>query len=328
MTGDADVTRAVRSWLEDGRTTLPDRVLDAVLDQLPATPQQRSRWPGRVVRDAKPFAGLSVAAAALIVVVLAGVAVRPGATGVVAPGTSPTPSASSTPSPVASPSARLLPRFGALDAGTYVIPAGSLTPARLTLTVPPGWATDDGFITKGPPRPGSQDRGSFFNERVLLTTWRVTHVYSDVCRDRVLISAGTTADSIVAALASQTGRTVTGPTSTTLGDVAAQRLVMTLPMDIDPAGCDGGIIRFWPDPGPDENGGLCCSAPGSTDVVYVVDARTIQPLVVVARHQLDTTAADLAELNAVVSSIEVDVASATPPPEATFEPTPPPVPAP
>ena len=328
MTTDADVTRVVRSWLEDGRTALPDRVLDAVLDQLPATPQQRGWWPARVFRDANALARLWVAAAAVVAVVLVGVAVLPGPSGVVAPGTSPTPSASPTPSPAASPSARPLPRSGALDAGTYAIPAGSLSPVGLTLTLPPGWATDDGFITKGPPRPGSQDPGSFFNERVLLTTWRVTHIYSNVCRDRVLISAGTTADSIVAALVSQAGRTVAGPTATTLGDVAAKRLEMILPIDIDPASCDDGMIRFWPDPGPDESGGLCCSAPGSTDVVYVVGAGSTQPLVVVARHQLDTTSADLAELNAVVASIEVDAPPATPPPEATFEPTPTPPPAP
>ena len=38
MSTDRDVTRIVRSWLEEGVTALPDRVLDAVLDQLPATP--------------------------------------------------------------------------------------------------------------------------------------------------------------------------------------------------------------------------------------------------------------------------------------------------
>jgi hypothetical protein len=34
---DRDTTRIVRSWLEVGATSLPDRVLDGVLDQLPAT---------------------------------------------------------------------------------------------------------------------------------------------------------------------------------------------------------------------------------------------------------------------------------------------------
>ena len=43
MSTDRDTTRIVRSWLEEGRTTLPDWVRDDVLDRLPATPQRRSR---------------------------------------------------------------------------------------------------------------------------------------------------------------------------------------------------------------------------------------------------------------------------------------------
>ena len=47
MSTDRDTTRIVRSWLEEGVTALPDRVLDTVLDQVPATPQRRSWWPAR-----------------------------------------------------------------------------------------------------------------------------------------------------------------------------------------------------------------------------------------------------------------------------------------
>ena len=38
MSPDRDTTRIVRSWLEEGVTALPDRVLDAVLDQAPRDP--------------------------------------------------------------------------------------------------------------------------------------------------------------------------------------------------------------------------------------------------------------------------------------------------
>ena len=44
MTSDLDTARIVRSWLDEGVTQLPDRVLDAVLDQLPATHQRRVTW--------------------------------------------------------------------------------------------------------------------------------------------------------------------------------------------------------------------------------------------------------------------------------------------
>ena len=35
MSTDRETTRILRSWLEEGVTALPDRVLDAVLDQVP-----------------------------------------------------------------------------------------------------------------------------------------------------------------------------------------------------------------------------------------------------------------------------------------------------
>jgi hypothetical protein len=47
MSTDRDVTGIVRSWLDEGVTALPDRVLDAVLDRIPATPQRRAWWPVR-----------------------------------------------------------------------------------------------------------------------------------------------------------------------------------------------------------------------------------------------------------------------------------------
>ena len=51
MSTDRDTTRIVRSWLEEGVTALPDRVLDAVLDQVPATSQRRPWWPARRFRE-------------------------------------------------------------------------------------------------------------------------------------------------------------------------------------------------------------------------------------------------------------------------------------
>ena len=44
MSSDRETARIVRSWLDEGVTQLPDRVLDAVLDQLPAIHQRRATW--------------------------------------------------------------------------------------------------------------------------------------------------------------------------------------------------------------------------------------------------------------------------------------------
>ena len=65
MNADRDVTRIVRSWLEEGVDVLPDRVLDRVFDQLPATPQRRSWWPVRRFASMNTPIRYAIAAAAM-----------------------------------------------------------------------------------------------------------------------------------------------------------------------------------------------------------------------------------------------------------------------
>ena len=77
--------------------------------------------------------------------------------------------------------------------------------------------------------------------------------------------------------------------------------------------CDGGILRFWPDPGPDTSRGMCCSRAGSTDVVYIVDVDG-ERLPVIARHMLDSSEQALAELDEIVSSIQIDPPAPRPSP--------------
>ena len=79
MHTDRDTTRIVRSWLEEGATALPDRVLDAVLDQVPATPQRRSLWPPRRSTDMNNTLKVALGAAAVLVVAV--VALVPGVVG-------------------------------------------------------------------------------------------------------------------------------------------------------------------------------------------------------------------------------------------------------
>lgn len=66
---DRDTTRIVRSWLEDGSTAMPDRVLDAVLADLPSTAQRRSRWPLWRFPDMKPIIMIAGTAGAVILAV-------------------------------------------------------------------------------------------------------------------------------------------------------------------------------------------------------------------------------------------------------------------
>ena len=99
MSTDRDTTRIVRSWLEEGVTALPDRVLDAVLDQVPATSQHRPWWPARTFREMNQALRLAIAAAAIMVVAIVGINLMPGSGVVGGPAPSPSPSPSPTPTP-------------------------------------------------------------------------------------------------------------------------------------------------------------------------------------------------------------------------------------
>jgi hypothetical protein len=97
MSTDRETTRVVRSWLDEGVTSLPDRVLDAVLDQVPTTPQRRSWWPARRIDQMNTYAKLIATAAAVLVVAVVGYQFLPGRSGPGGQTTAPSP----TPAPLA-----------------------------------------------------------------------------------------------------------------------------------------------------------------------------------------------------------------------------------
>jgi hypothetical protein len=92
MNADRETTRVVRSWLEEGVTVLPDRVLDAVLEQVPTTPQRRSWWPAWRFSDMNTYVKFAIAAAAVLVVAVVGYNFLPARGGVGGPAATPSPS--------------------------------------------------------------------------------------------------------------------------------------------------------------------------------------------------------------------------------------------
>ena len=109
-----------------------------------------------------------------------------------------------------------LPSTGSLDPGTYFIPEGPLSPGRFTFTVPAGWATDGGWVTKNlddePLLPNS------VTNNVLLVTYFVTHVYMDICNwEGTMVDVGTTVVELTRALLAQEGRISSGATDRRAG---------------------------------------------------------------------------------------------------------------
>ena len=100
MRSEHESTRVVRSWLENGSTALPDRVLDAVLSELPSTPQRRPLWSLRRNQNMSLFLKLAAGVAVIAVAVIVGISFLPGGTSVGAPAATPV----STPTPSPTPS--------------------------------------------------------------------------------------------------------------------------------------------------------------------------------------------------------------------------------
>jgi hypothetical protein len=135
MTDDRSLERAARSWLELGPTQAPDRPVEAALALIEHTAQERA-WP-------RPFDGMrwrlggrSVAAVAVLAVVLV------GGLAILRPDPGPGPAISPSPSPSASsgPSTSPPPAASASEAAPPVLTATFRSPRNgFSLTYPGDW---------------------------------------------------------------------------------------------------------------------------------------------------------------------------------------------
>ena len=330
MSTDRDVTRVVRSWLEEGVTALPDRVLDAVLDQLPATPQRRVLWPARRFFAMHTTSRIAAVAGALAVVAVVALIAFPRASG---PGQAPSSSAPSTgpiasplaavpgtsanaasPTPSPSPSPARFPD-GPLGAGTYTTqpfagtpPGGGLCTGqagcieagpeddsiRITLTVPDGWTGFGGLVPTvelySPPGGAT------------LIFMRGGWLLSEPCGGKPDIPTGTTVDEFVTALVDHPKLDVTRPVDVTLGGYTGKYLELLAPANTttdelgpDPSGCNYYFV--W-------EPGIYAQGPNAKWRIWVLDVDGVR-VVVRADSFPGTTAKVQAQLQGIVDSIKI-----------------------
>jgi hypothetical protein len=292
MSTDRDVTRIVRSWLEEGVTALPDRVLDAVLDQVPATRQRRAWWPARRLPQMKASFKILIAAAAVIVIALIGMTLIPRSGGVGGP---PTATAAPTPSPTPAPT---LPASGELAPGTYRSNFGA--GPFITFTLPAGWSSDPNVVGK----PGADPPNG-----MVINTWlNVATVYTDPCHWRTTaVTVGPRVDNLVAALVAQKRDSTVTPTDVTIDGFQGKEIDLMVPLTVKFDGsstaslCDGGQYKAWTlaDGGDRYNQGA-----GQHDLLDILDVNG-QTLVIKRSFYPANTAADLAELQAIFESIKI-----------------------
>lgn len=312
MSTDRDVTRIVRSWLNEDRHEDAHRVLNTVLAEIETTPRRRSFWSAWRFPIMNNALRVGLAAAAVMIIAVIAIQFLPGSnTG--GPGPVDTPQPTFSPASSAS-SVPPLPD-GLLEPGTYSVRPQDIDAPRVVLTVPAGWHGGGFGVSKG----GSID----LPDGAGIILWGGEfNVYGDPCQwVDTLPSPGTgpTVDDLVAGLSAQALRSATAPTDIMVDGFVGKAIELTVPDDIafDPADgfvdCDQSEFRSWIS----SDGGSfrLHQGPGQHDQLWIVDAggkgataRAVccTRVIIDATFYSGTSSADMAEIQAILDSIHFE----------------------
>lgn len=257
MSTDRDTTRIVRSWLDEGVTALPDRVLDAVLDQVPATPQRRATWwPVRRRPFMNTYLRLGAVAAGLLIAVVVGAQLLGAGPNVSNPGptTTPQPTPTLEPTPTPEPTPVVLLEGDESTGGRYEISLPH-APLDAVMTLEAGWTSGGWYVNTG------QAAVAFFSPE---------NVNTDACDQPGTLPSpaiGPSVDDFLSALDAQQNSEMTAPDDVTIDGVVAKQFELRPSAD---APCD--VARWWTEP--------CCGDPAyrgsdvgdeNADTVWVLE---------------------------------------------------------
>ena len=311
MSTERNTARTVRSWLQVDEHESADRVLDNVFALLDATPQRRSWWPARRIADMNSMLKVGIAAAAIVVVAVAGVAIfnresPPGL--IVTPTPSPSPSLeTAVPSPSASTQPE--PTLQALDS----VPVGPVAVGRHAVSqdgvrfsfeiATRGWTSNAGAFPEGANLLlgiRGQPNAAWF------LTWGIDGVYADPCNGEPAPVAGPTAADLAADVAGMPGiELVEGPTDVTVGGQPAKHLVIRIPRDIP---CPADAFRLWYVDAACDGDDPCSrwvSAPQETHHIWIVDADGGR-VWIEAETYINPTPGTVERVQAIIDSIEFE----------------------
>jgi hypothetical protein len=272
MKTDRETTRAVRSWLEEGSTRLPDRVLDEVLDRVPAVRQRRARWRIRNFQVTRSL--LPVVVAAVVIFAVLGVTTVSPRLNVAGPAQPATP--------------RALPAYPAdLAPGTYVI--DDPFPVRATIEVPDGWESCIWGPHELGPCASSYGRG--------VALYIVDNVVADPCdpsRAQLDPPVGPSVDDLVAAISALPGFDATEPIAINVDGFSGQQFELTAPAS---PGCN---LATWSTK--ERVNGM---SPSEVNLIRIVDVDGVRVLIAAAYQPATTTPQQLDELRQVMDSIRI-----------------------
>ncbi len=282
-----DFDRTARLWLEDGPTDMPDRALQAALDEIHVTQQRRAWWPARRFPSMSNGIRLAAVVAAVLVIAFVGInLISPKNGGIGGPAPTPTP----TPTPRAMTVGTPAP----LEPGIYVTADPFLS--RVTFTMPAGWVGN-----MGGPYAVYLDRTSGLGSVAFLV---FNKVYADPCHyDKGVLDPppGPSVDDLATALASMPGVDATTPTDVTVAGYRGKQLTLTAPASF--VGCTlapGENFRVWELP----LGATNDMTPGQRDRIWILDVGG-QRLVIDAPEIPGETPEAQAEVEGILNSIRM-----------------------
>jgi hypothetical protein len=308
----------VESWLRADEHVSADRILDDVLDQVDRTPQRRPPLPVRRYRAMSNIARIAIAAAAVVAIAVVGVNLLEG-NGVGPGGAPPSPvGETGTAAPTTAPSVEAtgpLPSIPELGGGTYspgpastyVVDRSALPDLlanRITFGVPPDWRDLAG-------------KGVTRND-VSLTFQMLESIYLDPCnwstggfadppfmRGLDLLAEGLYYE--WGAWADEFHPTLPRgpePTVVRVDGRGARYVEFQVPDDLDMSACDDGEYRLWIDK---EGGIRSARGAGELNRIWIIPLGTGNSLVVIDASSMPASSADdLAELDAILGSIQVE----------------------
>jgi len=287
MSTENDVARSLRSWLREERHEDADRVLDAVFDQVPATPQRRSLWLARRIPIMSSSIRIAVAAAVVVVVAFVGYRLIAGPS---VGDQSPSPSASVAPSTAAGPNVLPLGSDQPLSAGTYTL--GEAFPVGITFELPEGWEScSSGLLEMGACK-ASTDTEPGSGVAFLI----VENVVADPCGPpNVLLDppVGPSVDDLVAAISGLEGYEATATLDINVNGFDGKQFTLTAP---DNEGCGA----TWVAEGRTNGVGA-----GEINEMRVLDVDGVR-VVITGAYRPETSEEQLSAIQQVIASVQIE----------------------
>ena len=315
MSTDRDVTRIVRSWLEEGATALPDRVLDAVLDQVPATPQRRPWWPAWRINEMNNVGSSR---------------------------SQRRPSWSSRSSGSACYQGRWCRRTWAqpdIDPTRLVADTDSVADDRVERELRRQFRSRDDLYDRRPMLCSLADdlhdachglvrvRSHLVGKNVAgggdvfdlyFSPHLVGNVYTGGCHwlgTALTPPVGPTVDDLATALSAQAGPGAAPPVAVTVDGHPGKKVELSIPQDLDVTTCDSDgdftVFGRWLGTGQSFGAAPWTYGNGQHNTVYIIDVDGDRQ-VIDTMYLPGTTAADLAELDQIVASIRFETAASSP----------------